>query len=289
MRPEWSLCLGLLLMMLCLLATPGPARAKGAAKPAARPAVHLVPNVAYGSNKQLLNLYEPQKGRERRKTAILFIHGGGWQGGARSEFAPWAQSMAAKGYVSASMDYRLTPKARFPQPLEDVREAIAWMKANAGQYDFDPDRLVLVGYSAGGHLALMAGLEPQNNVAAVISLAGPTQLYDGAGTWDPDLDHLIDDLLKGAKPQSASPVDFVHADAPPILLMQGELDGLVHKQQPLALAKALRAKKSPVRVIWYPEVGHEIIYPNSKRIKQTWADFEAFIERVEAKGRKAKP
>src|SRR5262245_5039024 len=113
-------------------------------------------NLGYGSFGQVLDVYVPTVPVKR--TAILFIHGGGFKQGSKDEMALYAMLFAQGGVVSVSMDYRLTPSATFPAPVVDVVQAIAWMRSQSANLHFDPRKIILVGYSAGGNLALMAGL-----------------------------------------------------------------------------------------------------------------------------------
>jgi acetyl esterase/lipase len=88
--------------------------------------------------------------------AIICIHGGGWSLGYRGALHPFVQYFAQRGYVTVTIDYRLSPRHRFPAHIEDVKAAIRFLRKQAGQYGIDPQRIGTLGFSAGGHLALLA-------------------------------------------------------------------------------------------------------------------------------------
>jgi acetyl esterase/lipase len=90
--------------------------------------------------------------------AVMLIHGGGFRRGSRQTCLPLAVRLAERGYVAATVSYRLTPKFQFPSPVWDVKAAVRFLRANAKRFDLDPSRLGVTGSSAGGHLALMPGL-----------------------------------------------------------------------------------------------------------------------------------
>jgi acetyl esterase/lipase len=125
------------------------------------------------------------------RPAVIVVHGGGWHAGSRSEFPRWDAWLADKGYVVFDIDYRLSPPARWQDAPEDVRCAIGWVKEHSSRYDVDPERVVLMGRSAGGQLALLTAytkgastLSPgcevgegrDTGVAAVVGFYPPTNL-----------------------------------------------------------------------------------------------------------------
>jgi acetyl esterase/lipase len=160
---------------------------------------------------------------------VLFVHGGGWGGGDPSFHARHAHQLAERGYVTAFIEYRLTPVAPWPAQLDDVNDAVAWLRAAAPGLGLDPGRLAVAGGSAGGHLAAMAALSPGSS--------GPVQ---AAVLWYPAVDLrsfdaiedarvMTDALLPGASADdllAASPLSRVTAEAPPVLSMTGDLDWL---------------------------------------------------------------
>jgi len=102
-----------------------------------------------------LDVYRPSTGPDRR-TAVIHLHGGGFRGGSKDGVARSAGPLAAHGYVCIGSQYRLGTQAKWPAQIEDVKAAIRWTRANAASLGIDPARIVIAGYSAGGHLALHA-------------------------------------------------------------------------------------------------------------------------------------
>ncbi len=122
--------------------------------------------------------------------AVLVIHGGAWRAGNKSDVGPIMAEFTKRGYVAVSPQYRFCPKNVFPAQVHDVKAAVRFIKANAKKYHVDPDRIGAIGFSAGGHLALMLGLTagsdglegdvsagaPDSRVKAVVNYFGPTDL-----------------------------------------------------------------------------------------------------------------
>jgi acetyl esterase/lipase len=212
-----------------------------------------------------LDVYRPQRPPVigDRYPAIVVLHGGGWASGDKGGyFTAHHRYLASIGQVVFDIQYRLTGPdgIRWPEPLADVREAIRWVKAHADAYHIDPDRLALLGRSAGGHLALQAayravGDHADTAVAAVIAIYAPTNLR---------LTHALHDgrvvaLVGGTSYEvpaayaDASPVDAVHAGAPPTLLIHGYKDGLVgpvHSELVLNRLRAEGGRGVMLRVPW---------------------------------------
>ena len=138
---------------------------------------------AYGTDsKQRLDLVKPSGAA--KAPVLLFVHGGGWSIGDKAHAAPdkarWANS---KGWAFASANYRLVPQATVEQQAADVGSAIAWLRANAKREGLDPDRIVLMGHSAGAHLVALVGTDPQYLKAAAVPMGAikGVVLLDGAG------------------------------------------------------------------------------------------------------------
>ena len=114
-----------------------------------------LPETTYGKRVLHLDLFRP--GKPGKYPAVLFIHGGGWRSGNKSMDIPLAQQIAAKGYVTASVEYRLSPEALYPAAVYDIKAAIRFLRANAAKYNIDPDKIAITGSSAGGQLAALIG------------------------------------------------------------------------------------------------------------------------------------
>jgi acetyl esterase/lipase len=208
-----------------------------------------------GSHPLLLDLYVPT-GRTKAGPAILFIHGGAWKSGKRADMKYYCAKFAERGYVTATVTYRLLQEAPFPAAVQDVKCAVRWLRANAAAYRVDPNRIAVSGNSAGGHLAMMIGYSDDpslegdgghpgvsSRVLAVVDFYGPTDL-----TTDYARTHkLITDFLGGKTfeeaPevfQLASPLSHLTKDDPPTLIFQGTIDSLVPVAQADALADKLK-------------------------------------------------
>jgi pectinesterase len=116
----------------------------------------VINDTPYGTRELHLNLYRPND--KQKYPAVLMIHGGGWRSGGRSLQIPLAQRIASKGYVTAPVEYRLSPEASYPAAVCDVKAAVRWLRANADRYGIDPDRIAVSGCSAGAHLADLIGM-----------------------------------------------------------------------------------------------------------------------------------
>jgi PelA/Pel-15E family pectate lyase len=109
----------------------------------------------YGKRDLHFDLFRPEK--SGKYPALLLVHGGGWRSGNKSMQVPMAQQIAAKGYVTASVEYRLSPEALYPAAVHDIKAAIRFLRANASKYNIDPDKIAITGSSAGGQLAALIG------------------------------------------------------------------------------------------------------------------------------------
>jgi acetyl esterase/lipase len=160
-------------------------------------------NVVYASigNRQLhMDLFEPAKSRGKSFPAILFIHGGGWSSGDRSMEFPLAQRLAAGGFVTAAVEYRLSPEARYPAAVCDLKAAVRWLRAHASAYHIDTTKIGVCGGSAGGHLAALLGatsgsrqyagagenLRHSDDVQAVVDIDGPVDFTHPAESGKDD-------------------------------------------------------------------------------------------------------
>ena len=177
-------------------------------------------------------------GSRRPAPCIVVIHGGGWDGGDRTQLAAWNYRWAARGYAVAAISYRLAPRWIWPAQREDTLAAIAWLKAHAGQLGFDPTRLVLLGRSAGGQIATAVSYGAGDPaIRGVIALYAP---QDMPFVWSVSRE---DDALNSAKLMrqylGGPPTDerreryetssgqwLARKDSPPTLLLHGVLDTL---------------------------------------------------------------
>lgn len=206
-----------------------------------------------------LDLAMPKEG-DGPFPALVCIHGGGWRQGNRQQMGQTIENLAARGYVAATVSYRLVPKAKFPAQIEDCKAAVRWLRANADQYHVNPQRIGAFGFSAGGHLACLLGttdaddgLEGQggnpkqsSRVQAVVSFFGPTDFT--TKNWSKDVEESVLVPFIGApfddKPdlyKKASPISYVSKDDPPFLFFHGTEDKLVNIRHSRVLAQKLKA------------------------------------------------
>ena len=197
-----------------------------------------------------LDIYK-RKDLKAPAPVLIFIHGGAWRTGKRADYLPYLLDYANKGYVTVTVSYRLVKQAIFPAAVQDVNCAVKWVKAHAEAYGIDPDRIVLIGGSAGGHLAMMVGYGggdalfnqdcpegADSSVNAVIDLYGPVDLTTpyAIGTYQ-TLEFLGTTYDKNPEIfRMASPKTFISTDAPPTLIFQGTIDALVPVSQSDSLA-----------------------------------------------------
>jgi len=223
-------------------------------------AADLMPDVEYGKvgDRVLhMDIATPKIQTSAPMPVVLWIHGGGWEGGSYKD-SP-AIILPLYGFFTASIEYRLSGEAPWPAQLEDCKLAIRWLRANQKKYHINPERFGVWGHSAGGHLAVCLGVagdappsdkdapyaELTSRVEAVVDWAGPTDFTDPAS---------MNDLLRGLAAKlcggpitekeaiwkDASPVLHVPVDVPPVLIFHGELDTVVPIHNSERLKSALK-------------------------------------------------
>lgn len=241
-----------------------PASAKGAPKDGA---VFAKANVVYGragGAPLRLDLCVPA-GRGPF-AAVILVHGGGWiAGNKRGDTRPLLAPLTAGGFAWFSIDYRLAPQFRYPACLDDVCTAIRWVKAHAAEYNVDPNRIALIGESAGAHLVEMAAVlgPPDTRVAAVVPFFGPSDLLAqtmARGALRRDVRSLLgrtalDDTTKKLL-RDASPLNYVHPGLPPFLLFHGTSDRIVPYAQSVAFAERLKEAGVTCRLVTIPGGNH---------------------------------
>ena len=173
-----------------------------------------------------LDLYLPAPGAKPAPLVVL-VHGGGWRSGDRTEFGPLAARLAARGYAAASVSYRLSGQARYPAAIDDVREALAWLRAHAAGFGCDPARVAIAGGSAGGQIAALVGMTAPGAVQAVVNIDGLSDF-----TSDEALRHEDNSAKnpsaagawfggryaeRSALWREASPINHVGKTSPPVL------------------------------------------------------------------------
>lgn len=221
--------------------------------------------------KERLDLYlPPARPAGTRSPGIVIIHGGGWTGGTKSAGRELniGTTLAKAGYVCVSIDYRLEASGRWPMNVHDCKNAVRYLRKNAAKYDLNPERIGVIGGSAGGHLALMLGvtdgireLEPEapylgvsSRVQAVVDLYGiaDVRTWHGGNSVFGDKATITD-----ADRALASPVTHLtRKDLPPILILHGDRDTTVDIDQSRDLDKRLTELKREHQFVVLPGAGH---------------------------------
>jgi acetyl esterase/lipase len=237
-----------------------------------------------------LDLYFPKHEGETPAPLAVYLHGGGWRGGSRT-VGTWLKDvtaeLVARGYVVAAVDYRLVPDVKWPAFIHDVKAAVRFLRANAGKYHIDPDRIGVWGTSAGGHLAALLGTsdasdrlegdggnpEASSRVQAVVDLFGPTDL-----TRMNRREQLAERAFGGVdKLKEASPVEYVTRDDPPFLIIQGDSDKTVPAEQSEILYQRLVAAGAPAKLVIVKKGGHGLtgaeITPTKPELVKMIGDF----------------
>lgn len=259
----------------------------------AKPKVELPPGITWdfdvpyiqdGDVAQRLDIYYPEKPPTEALPLIVHIHGGGWMGG--SKFPCDVRRMTAQGYVVASVEYRFSQKAKFPAQIQDCQAAIRWLRANAKRYHINPDKVGVVGGSAGGHLSALVGVtggkkvfaaiggnvDQSDAVSCVVDIFGPknfASVIDQAEK-DPNVKNIFKfntpsdpySELIGAKLSdkekvaAVSPITYVDKDCPPTLILHGTHDALVPYAQSEEFAAAMTKSGASVWLQKFPGGGH---------------------------------
>jgi len=211
---------------------------------------------------------------------MVLIHGGGWMAGSRADMYGPVNGMGSVGFACVNVEYRLAPNAQYPAQLEDVKASIRWVKENASKYNFNTSKIAVIGFSAGGHLAAMLattgqeakwdkGSKVDSSVAAAISFAGPTDLptiwkhrdtqpAGDRGVIEACLPALLGDTLEKVpdKYKEASPIFHITKKTAPLLLMHGEDDKLVLKEQSEIMYRILQSQGVESELLLIPNAGH---------------------------------
>ncbi len=220
-------------------------------------AVEEITGIEYGNadgTPLLLDLYLPRD-RDKPVPVLIFIHGGSWRGGKRSDYKYYGVRFPQMGYAVATITYRLVPDAVFPAAVHDAKCAVRWVRAHGAQYGIDTDAIGVVGGSAGGHLAMMLGYsagvpelegdgghqEYSSAVQAVVNLYGPVDLTLPEHHDNPTLHNFFGGKHYNDAPELyelASPLTHVDENAPPTLIIHGTDDDIVpHNQADMLAAR----------------------------------------------------
>ncbi len=221
--------------------------------------VQVTRGVAYAEGPRgRLDIYRPASAAGRAPL-VVFIYGGSWRTGDKGMYAFVALPLAMRGAVVVVPDYRVYPEVRFPEFLDDNARAVAWAAAHASALGADPQRVFVVGHSAGAYNAAMLALDPRRlagagfgreRLAGVVGLAGP---YDFLPITGEDIKPVFASVDDGPLSQ---PVTYVDGRNPPMLLMAGTDDTTVNPLNTASLAEKVRAAGGPVEARALPGIGH---------------------------------
>jgi len=278
-----------------------------------RSGIEITRDLRYGEAKRnALDVYRPTAAEwtGRSLPVVLQVHGGGWMIGNKAQQGqPLLSRLVPTGFVGVSVNYRLAPRSVFPAQLIDVKRAIAWVKEHIAEYGGDPDRIVITGGSAGGHLSSLAALTPNEpeyqpsfetvdtSVMACIDFYGPSDFTDRIGvrgrlsSYEVFLSRVVMPGKLADHPElyaAMSPVEHVSADAPPFLIIQGELDVLVWREESEAFANELSSVSDQPVVYWeVPGAQHAFDIFNSRRSAAAVDVCERFAAVVQARWTRA--
>jgi acetyl esterase/lipase len=260
-----------------------------------------------GERSLALDLYRSD--RAGSSPVVVWVHGGAWRAGSKNDVP--VKHWLSHGFAIASVDYRLSPEARFPAQIHDIKGAIRFLRANAGKWNLDADRFVVAGSSAGGHLAALVGVSDgvrelegtvgehvsqSSRVQAIVSFFGASNLESilgqstahGLSVRVPALKLLLGGL-PDERPELArlaSPIAHVGADDPPLWLIHGDADPQMPPEQSSELAARYREVQLPVDLETIPGGKHGgAEFFERQRLDRIARQLKASLERrSEAKG-----
>ncbi len=273
-----------------------------------KPKIHLVPDVVYAQvptfekMNQLLqmDLLIPQV--QKKLPAVIFVTGGGFISANRARMLQLRMHLAEKNFVVASINYRTVPNSKFPQPVEDIKSAIRFLKASAQKFNVDAEKIFLIGDSAGGYLTAFAAvtngektfnvgenLEYSSEIAAAVDLYGISDLRQIAATFPEEVQSLYNSagsvtalfvngvpafggvdggiLAHPLAAERANPINYITKNSAPMLLMHGTEDNIVSPAQTDLLFQAL--KNHGVEAERY-------LIPNANHSDDYWQQDEVF-------------
>jgi acetyl esterase/lipase len=238
-----------------------------------------------------LDLARPKTG-DGPFPAVLCIHGGGFRAGTRDGYDGLCIQLAERGYVAATITYRLSPKFKFPAAVHDTKAAVRWLRANAAAYKINPERIGVTGGSAGGHLAQFLAVtahvpefegtggnpEQSSSVSCVVNFFGPS---DFTKSYGKSVDAAVvlpmwlggDLNTAGQLHVRASPLNWVTPDAAPTLCVHGTEDKYVAYEQAVWIVDRLKATGVEADLLTLKGAGHGFRGADAKKADQALFDF----------------
>ena len=231
--------------------------------------IHYIPDIVYSQvptlespNKLLqMDLLVPQI--NKLMPAVIFVTGGGFISANRARMPQLRMKLAESGYVVASINYRTVPNATFPQPIEDVKTAIRYLKANAKKFNIDPKQIAVIGDSAGGYLTAFAAvtngsttfnvgdnLDQSSEIVAAVDLYGIVDISAVS-----DFPQMFQSL-NGIPLEKTNPINYITKNSAPMLLMHGTADNIVSPKQTDLLFQALRSAGVEAERYLIPNANH---------------------------------
>ena len=249
--------LALLICGALVAAACSPVRAFDLVMPKDGTSRKVASDVAYGPGpRHRLDIYAPVARADRPLPVIIFIYGGSWASGTREGYHFAARALAAGGFLVVVPDYRLVPEVHFPGFIEDCATATKWVRARARNYGADPDKIILVGHSAGAYNAAMLALDPRflgTDRTAIKGFAGLAGPYDFL-----PLDGPVPIRTFGGWPRldETQPITYADKSAPAVLLLHGAQDRTVWPKNSINLDRKLRAAGAASELKIYSDLGH---------------------------------
>ena len=217
-------------------------------------------DLSYGpESRQKLDVYRPTGPAVAEDLVVIWFYGGGWKDGERASYRFVGQKMASLGYLTVVPDYRLYPEVRFPTFNEDAARAVAWVRRNLKTANGNAPRVVLMGHSAGAHIAALVSLDKRyldavdvnpSAIVGTVAIAGPH-------AFDPLSYRSTRRIFDGTtEPVRFSPMNYARADAPPMLLIHGTEDGTVYPFNSERLADKLTRVGAEADLLAVDGIGH---------------------------------
>lgn len=253
--------------------------------------------VKYGPRELQLDLYAPAPTMADQRPAVVLVHGGGWRAGYRENMMPLAHQLALRGYVTATISYRLSPEAPYPAAIHDVKAAVRWLRMNAKTYGINPERIAVAGGSAGGQIASLVGMtngdekfdiqakknKVSSDVQAIINIDGlsdftseearkheddPRKNPSSAGQWFGG-----NYATRTALWHEASPIYYVSKGKPPVLFINSSQERFSIGQD--EMIRRLEAAKINYHVEKFSDAPHSfwLFYPWMKPTATMIANF----------------
>jgi len=217
-------------------------------------------NIEYGPHHlNRLDVYRPNNS-SKPHAVIVFFYGGCWgecNSLNKSDYLFVAQSFASRGITTVIADFRQYPEVNFATLMEDASKVVSWTSMHISEFGGDPNRIIVSGHSSGAHIASMLALNPRylkndvkNRVRGFIGMAGPYDFLPLDEVYQRKLFNPSNDYA------SSQPINFVSAQSPPLLILQGEKDETVGKHNALNLSRKAQSLGISQQLILYPKLDH---------------------------------